>query len=298
MEVVAKPAIEPGGRLPSFLVGAFIDLLARIPSRWLERLARGVGALAFALGVRRAVTLDNLRHAFPEKTEAERIAIARGAYRNMAQTVLEALVMSTGRWQTDADFGPRFAELREAAERTGVIVVTAHFGNWEALGETLVRAGIRLHAVVRPLKGAVNARIVAARQKIGLRIILPRGAVGQMVAKLRAGDSVAQLVDQVLPAKHGVFVPFFGRPASTTPAVSVVAQRTHAPVYVVLLPREGTKMRVVVEGPFPLPGLPRAEQVAAHTAQLTAAIEANIRQKPDQWLWMHRRWKVQPPSAG
>jgi KDO2-lipid IV(A) lauroyltransferase len=105
-----------------------------------------------------------------------------------------------------------------------------------------------------------------------------------------------QLIDQSLPAEAGVFVPFFGRAASTTPALSMAALRTKAPVFVALAVREGERLRLLFEGPIPVPDTgDRRADVAAHTAQLTAILERYIRRYPEQWLWLHRRWKVQPP---
>jgi KDO2-lipid IV(A) lauroyltransferase len=128
---------------------------------------------------------------------------------------------------------------------------------------------------------------------MGLEIILPRGAVGEMVKAVQGGGVVFQLIDQVVPADKGVFVPFFGRRASTTPAVSLAAARSGAPVFVMMAVRDGARLRSRVEGPIPLPssGDQRAD-IATHTAELTAHIERIIRQHPDQWLWLHRRWKV------
>jgi len=103
-----------------------------------------------------------------------------------------------------------------------------------------------------------------------------------------------------MPVQQAVFVPFFGRPASTTPAMAVAAKRTGAPVFVVMGIRDagGQKMRLEVEGPVEAPeGLSEEESVTAHTAKVTAVLEQYIRRYPHQWLWLHRRWKVQPPKV-
>jgi KDO2-lipid IV(A) lauroyltransferase len=141
--------------------------------------------------------------------------------------------------------------------------------------------------------------VVASRQHAGVGLILQRGAMRGIFAALKEGRAVVQLIDQVLPAKHGVFVPFFGRPASTTVSVSLAALRTGAPVYVVLAAREGATLKMFVEGPIPVPATgDRDADLTAHTAALTAIIERKIREYPEQWLWLHRRWKVQPgPQA-
>ena len=110
------------------------------------------------------------------------------------------------------------------------------------------------------------------------------------------------LLDQALPAKAAVFVPFFGRLASTTPALAVAAQRTGMPVFVVMGVRNAQgHVQMHVEGPIEAPGAAPgaarpADRFTEHTARVTAALERVIRQHPEQWLWLHRRWKVAPPQ--
>ncbi|MBI3180746.1 MAG: lysophospholipid acyltransferase family protein [Myxococcales bacterium] len=260
-----------------------------------------VGTLAYLLGLRRRVALDNLRHAFPELAQAARRRVARGAYVNMALAALEALAAPS---LSDAEVEravvvENWAPIEEAIRAgKGLLVASAHFGSWELFAEVMARRGVRLNAVVRPLRGALNARIVESRRRAGLGLILQRGALSGIIAAVRRGEVVAQLVDQALPSRRAVFVPFFGRLASTTPALSVAAMRTGAPVFVVMAAREGNRLRMFAEGPIPLPSSgDRRRDIEEHVAALTAIIERYIRRYPDQWLWLHRRWKVQPPAA-
>ncbi|MBX5483702.1 MAG: lysophospholipid acyltransferase family protein [Myxococcaceae bacterium] len=296
-----RPLVPEVGPVPRFFAGLLVGFLAWLSPRGLRRCARFVGGLAWTLGIRRAVTLDNLRQALPELSEPERQRIARGAYDNMALAALES-ICATARKPRDptSDLKVDNWELLEGlvAEGKGVLLATAHFGNWELLGELLCRRGLPLHAVVRPLKGALNERIVRSRIAAGMQLIHPRGAYRSTLKALARGGVVAMLVDQVIAEKHGVFVPFFGRPACTNPALSIAARRTGAPVVVAMARREGDGLRLTLEGPFPVPdtGAPD-EDVRAHTAQITAVIERHIRQWPEQWMWLHRRWKVQPVTS-
>lgn len=294
-----KPLVTPGGFIGSLFAGALIGLVRALSAHARQSLARGLGRLAFALRIRRRVTLENLRHAFPEKSEAERIDIARGAYCNMALAAFESLTsdqLSDAEVQRALTTDDRWPALEAAIRRGGVLVASAHFGSWELFAEVMARRGIRFSAVVRPLAGAFNERIVRSRIAAGVGLILQRGALKQMISTIRRGETVVQLIDQVLPARHGVFVPFFGRLASTTPALSVAALRTGAPVYLTLAAREAAGLRMFIEGPFALPQTgDREADLKAHVAQLTAVIEHYVRRYPDQWLWLHRRWKVQPP---
>ncbi len=297
----AVQVATPGGPLASAFAAIALGGLRALPAAMREALARLFAFLAWTLGVRRAVTLDNLAHAFPEKSAGERGRVARAAYRNMALAAVESIC---------SDLVPE-AQLQRAVQavegqawqtlearlhaRQPVLIASAHFGSWELFAEVMARRGFAFSAVVRPLKGAFNARVVAARQRAGVGLILQRGAMRGIFAALKQGRAVVQLIDQVLPAKHGLFVPFFGRPASTTPSLSLAALRTGAPVYVVLAAREPLGLKMFVQGPVPLPQTGnRDADLTAHTARLTAMIEAKIREYPEQWLWLHRRWKVQP----
>jgi len=296
---VSRPLITPGGTLATWSATLAVGLLRRLPRPVLLGCARGAGRLAMALGIRRAVTLDNLAHAFPEKSAQERRAIAAGAYANMAMAAVEGLVSARGpelsRDLTIQNYDVFAAEL---ARGRGVLLAMAHLGSWELLGEVMAQRGLPIHAVVRPLKGALNTALMRARVDSGLKLIPARGAIRGAVKALRQGAVVAMLVDQVLPDPSAVFVPFFGRLAATSPALSAAAQRTGAPVFAVSATRDGAGLRVVIEGPIPVPDTgDRHQDLVAHTAAVTAAIERFIRGAPDQWLWLHRRWKVVPPPG-
>jgi Kdo2-lipid IVA lauroyltransferase/acyltransferase len=294
---------ERPGRLVGWLAGWVLDFVGGLPLSTRDAIARFVGTLAYTLGIRLKVALDNLAHALPEKSEAERRAIAKGAYLTMARVVLESI--ATGErlhpgWEQDPIQGEEaFRRLRAHVDTgRGALLATAHFGNWETLGEMLIRRGVPLNALVRPLKGALNTRIAETRLRVGAGLIYPKGAIQESHAALLRGESVYMLLDQALPAKAAVFVPFFGRLASTTPALAVAAQRTGMPVFVVMGIRDAAgRVQMHVEGPIepPAPGTP--EPFTVHTARVTAALERVIRQHPEQWLWLHRRWKVAPPAA-
>lgn len=297
-----KPLAGPVGPVGAFFAGLAVWWVRALSVSGRRAVAAFVGQLAYALRIRRRVAFDNLRHAFPELPEAERRRIARGAYVNMALAALESLA-STGLPDAALDDAltiENWPAVEQAInEGKGLLVASAHFGSWELFAEVMARRGIKLNAVVRPLEGALNARLVEARQKAGVQLILQRGALKGMVAALRRGEVVAQLIDQALPSKSAIFVPFFGRLASTTPALSTAALRTGAPTFVMLAAREGDRLRVFSEGPILMGDSgDHRHDVEDHTARVTQVIERLIRRYPDQWLWLHRRWKVQPPAKG
>jgi KDO2-lipid IV(A) lauroyltransferase len=294
---------EPPGPLTGFLANLLLRPISRLRWGTRERIARFLGGLAYTLGIRRRVALENLAQAMPERSEEERRTIARGAYITMARAVLEALAdvdrMPPG-WEQEEVVGAEAWQALQAhlATGKGALLVTAHFGNWELLGEILIHRGVPLNALVRPLKGALNMRIAENRVRAGAGLIYPRGAVQEIVDAIGRGESVYMLLDQGIPTK-GIFVPFFGRLASTTPAMAVAAQRTGVPAWVVMGVRDGLRMRVHIEGPIaPPPPQEGKDPITEHTALVTAGLERIIRQYPEQWLWLHRRWKYAPPSPG
>ncbi|MFY0572264.1 lysophospholipid acyltransferase family protein [Archangium lansingense] len=301
--------VQVQGQRPSPVVGwlanRLMDGVCALPASWRDGLARFVGRLAFTLGIRLRVALENLTHAYPDMSDAERRKIALGAYITMARVVLESIDTKEHVetwWEAEDVKGEAWEALKaNIAKGQGALLVTAHFGNWERAGKMLLRRGIPLNALVRPLKGALNMRIVDNRIAAGAGLIYPRGAIVEANEAVRLGETVLMLLDQSLPAKAAAFVPFFGRPASTTPAMAVVAKRTGAPVFVVMGIRDesGQKLRLEVEGPIlPPKDLGKQDALTAHTAAVTAVLEKYVRRYPDQWLWLHRRWKVQPPSEG
>lgn len=295
------PHIKPGGPVATVLVAWLIAWLRWLSPASRDALARFGAALAWNLGLRRAVALDNLRQAFPEKSQAQRRAIARGAYTSLTRAMLESVTSDT---VTDAqleetvkvDNWGALEPLLKA--KSGVLLASAHLGSWELFAEVMCRRGYKLSAVVRPLKGAFNAHIIESRLKAGIELILPRGAVASVTQAVSRGESVVQLVDQSVPGNKGVFVPFFGRLASTTPALSVAAVRTGKPLFFVCAVREGSGLRMYVEGPVRPPSTGDEQRdVKEHVAQMTQIVERYVRQYPEQWLWLHRRWKEKPPAT-
>src|SRR5271165_3911413 len=297
--VPATPEEVPASPLARALVRLVLAALSALPTGLREAMARWVGGLIYFLGIRRQLTLDQLGWAFPALSAEERRGVARRTYQHMATAALDAALSQ--KLSSDALAGAVLREESLAIERAlqggrGALLATGHFGNWELLGEGLTRQGIPLHAVVRPLKGAFNAEVVAGRVRAGMRLISPRNALRGALTELRRNQAVAVLFDQAIGGKHALFVPFFGRPAATTPLLSMAAMLSGAPVLVVLARRVGSSLHVHVEGPFPVPSTgDRARDLWTHTATLTEVVERQIRGAPDQWLWLHRRWKLPPP---
>jgi Kdo2-lipid IVA lauroyltransferase/acyltransferase len=270
-------------------------------TRLLLALGQAIGSIAFRLGLRRRVALDGLRRAFPERTEAERRAIAHAAYRQLGRGLGELIA-----WRNLSD-----AELRRAVEfvdwdryeaaragRRGVIMAVTHFGNWELAARAAVRQGMVLTTITRTLRGPLNERLLAYRRNRGMRELPDKGASSAALAVLRRGESLGVVVDQNMLPSRGIFVDFFGTAACTTPAPAILALRTGAPVLLVcdLRAPDGTH-RIRFDGPFSVPPGPTAHsRIVALTQDLTHAVEKIVREHPEYWFWVHRRWKTRPES--
>jgi KDO2-lipid IV(A) lauroyltransferase len=247
-----------------------------------------LGMLAYWLGIRRRVALDNLARAFPEKPEPERRGIARAAYAQLGRSLVE-LVLPMPAVEFD---GWEIYE-RARAEGRGVVCAIAHYGNFELLARAVARRGVKLTLIGRRLRGAFNRWLVASR---GVRTLPDRGSSAAALAALRRGEVLAIAVDQNMRPSRGVFVDFFGTPASTTPAAAVYALRARAPLLFAYSVRSNFRTHVVkVCGPFET-AKSGHEAVVDLTQQLTRAVENAVREHPDHWFWVHRRWKTRPPG--
>lgn len=190
--------------------------------------------------------------------------------------------------------------LKAALARHGrALLLTAHLGNWELLTVANRLVGHPLAVVVRPLDSAImNAAAGRLRRKTGVELIEKRDALRPVLRALRDGRVVGILLDQNTARRESVFVPFFGRSASTSRSMAVLALRTRTPVVPVFIRREAPgRHRVVIHPALVMPEATDVESVIVDvTARCTAAIEAAVRETPEQWLWIHDRWRTRPPG--
>lgn len=272
------------------------------PGLWV---GRRFGDLAYwVLAGRRAVARENLARAFGrEWTGRELRRLCRESFRHLGMTFVEACtflfrpssvmlsrVEVEGVDHLKAAVGPG----------RGVFFLTAHLGNWELLAAAHVQTGYPLSVVARPLDSPVLNRVVTRfRESGGVEVIPKRHAVRRVLEALRRGSMVGILLDQNTSRQEGVFVPFFGELASTSKSLAVLALSTSAPVVPVFIHREADgRHRVMIEPALPPPSTGDREQdILAFTATFARVVEFQIRQWPEQWLWIHRRWKTRPAAS-
>jgi KDO2-lipid IV(A) lauroyltransferase len=266
------------------------------------RLGRFLGACVFhVLPIRRRIVLDNLAHAFPEKSDAARKLIARDCYRQLGRILAETLILPRISFD-EIDALVRFHDTAamDAALATGrgVIFCMGHMGNWELLGYGGARRGYKFHAVTKTLKGTLNRRLHETRRKV-FGELPPSGSFECGVELLHQGDAVALIIDQHRHGDKAVAIEFFGRRAATSPAPALFAMRAKVPVFAGWMTLgDDDVYDVRFRGPFPVPeNLPLAEQLEVHSQTLAADLEATIRTHPAEWFWVHRRWKLAEQEA-
>lgn len=291
-------------RVEYLLARGLEALVSALPEGAADRLGAGAGALLHApLGIRRATVEGNLRLAFPEAPEEWIRETGRAAYRHLGREA--AAILRLSRLDREAvvertEIRPEEWEEFQAAraEGKGVILATGHHGNWEIAAAALAARGVPVAAIVKRMGNPrVDARLEGLRRRLGVETIEMSRASRLVPRVLREGGVVGIVGDQDA-RRSGVFVPFFGRPASTHRGPALFALRLGAPVFASAARRlPGPGVRYAVYGhrvPAPRTGELEAD-VEALTAALAAALEAEVRAAPGQYFWFHRRWKTPPP---
>ena len=277
-------------------------LPAHLPPAAGLAVGRRIGDLLWwLLPGRRRRALDNIRLSIGrEMTPREIERLGRGSFQHVGMNLIEACRYFLR--PTEVMLSQVHVEgvehLRSAAARgRGVLVLTAHYGNWELLAAAHGLSGLPLSIVIRSLDHPVLDELAARfRRRSGAELIVKRQAVREVLQALRRGRMVGILLDQNATRAEGVFVPFFGVAASTSKGLAVIALRTDAPVVPVFLRRTADGRHCMDVSPPLMP--PSDGDVLAYTATFNRVIEGAIRRAPEQWLWMHARWRTRPPEAG
>jgi KDO2-lipid IV(A) lauroyltransferase len=246
---------------------------------------------------RRGIALANLERAFGRAVPAgERRRIGRRSFQHFGMTAVETCALFL---RPPAVLLSRVAvdglhNLKAAAsEGKGVLALTGHYGNWELLAFAHALCELPTSVVVRPLDQPASRWLVdRLRGRTGAEVITKRRALRDIVEALHRGRMVGILLDQNAARSEGVFAPFFGVPASTSRSLAVISLRTGAPVVPVFIRREAGGRHLVEFAPAVPP--PADGSVEGYTAAFNARIEDVVRRAPEQWFWMHDRWRTRP----
>lgn len=277
--------------------------------------ASDTGAFAGALAAqvlarRRGIAEENIRRTLggapggvlPGGETPE--ALAREAFRQLGRSFFEFLALPAhdpAATLARIEFVGWEPMLARAREGKGAIMVTAHFGNWELLGAAFgMLTGGRVKYLLPEQTNAGSDRYLnEVRRRLGVEPLTIGYGMRSGLRALREGAFLGMLPDQDA-RKAGIHVPFFGRPASTHTGPARLAARTGSPIGVGVIERAGrgrfrARLRRVL---VPDPSAPEAADVERLTREMTAEIEAAVRERPDHWYWIHRRWKTPPPAPG
>lgn len=283
---------------------AWVVLMQCFPITWNLATARWMGWLWWLLFPRhRDRAMDNLRPALGDRyDEAGLRRIARESLEHFAQLYLVELVMTPRvitewSWARHVELGHLGPALRELLSDRGCILLTGHFGNYELLGYTICRLGVPLTAVMRPLDNPlINRYLVSTRQAGGLTLLYKKGVSAVAGEVIDRGGGLSFIGDQDAGRK-GLFVDFFNREASTYKSIGLLAMAKSVPIIVgsAVRTRRGFHYRIDVERIIqPCEWQGQDDELRWITQTFSTALENAIRRHPEQYLWMHRRWKHQP----
>jgi len=285
-----------------WLFRSFLGLGSRLPLRLLRPIGRTLGSAALSLSRRdRRRAHEHLQIAFPNLDAAGREALMRRSARHLGLTLAEVIWL----WRAEPGQVDRICSLdgvehlEQALDQgRGAVLITAHCGNWELLNARLGAAGLPMSIVVRDLYDPRIDRIATSlRTRFGSQVITRgRGAGKRLSHALHTNRVCGLLIDQDIRDIPGVFVPFFGRPAWTPMGAAALALKANCPITPAFISRRSDlthQGHILPALPIPTSGT-EAERVLELTTAATNAIEDQIRAYPEQWVWMHRRWRTRP----
>jgi len=271
------------------------------PRRFALGLGVLLGKLMFRLpGRDKERAIENLTIAFGnEKSQQEIREICRRCFENLGKGLMEVLQFPRlKRKNLDRLVAFEGRQNLDEALKTGkgVILLTAHFGNWELLGASLALSGYAINFIVRAVRSPrLDALVTRNRESKGIKCI-SRGASIKSGLKCLRRNELLGILSDIDTKVDGVFVDFFGRPAFTPRGPASIALRTGAALVPAFIVRQKDNThKIIIEKPLELQITDDLEEdVRANTALFTKVIESYIRKYPEQWIWIHQRWKTQP----
>ena len=291
-------------RLEYALAWLIIKFVGALPRSLARAAAILLGWAVYLLHIRlRHVGRRNLALAFPEKSQHERARILRGVFTSFGRQLAEVCLFPKYARENVSEVVvyDGFENFERALARgKGVLFLTAHLGGWELSAFAHSLYGHPLHVVMRPLDNVYLDRLTRRyRTMHGNQMIDKDDNVRGLLSAMKAGETVGILMDTNMTPPQGVFVDFFGIPACTASGMARIAMRTDAavvPGFTIWDPElQKYRLRFDLALDLVRTGNDDAD-IIANTARFTKVIEDYVRRYPDQWLWVHRRWKTRPPG--
>ncbi|MBN2283091.1 MAG: lysophospholipid acyltransferase family protein [Deltaproteobacteria bacterium] len=282
-----------------------IAIFTNIPLGPRRMLFRALFMLFYHVSPRhRFITLHNLTRSFPEKTSHEIRKIAKNVYRSLGTTAaeffqipslaqnnnFESLIRTQGREHYE----------KALAKKKGIIFFTAHLGNWELMASYFGRHMQKGHIIYRSLDNPIMENLAAWERSYTGNVLIPTGgAIRKILEVLKKNGIIGILIDQNVSWREGVFVDFFGRPACTSTGLAELALTTDAALLPAFNHRlaDGTYLFTILEEYQVVRSGDYERDIIENTRKITDIVEDMVRDYPDQWFWLHQRWKTKPVQA-
>ena len=280
----------------------FLKIMGILPRPFSRAFAIAIAQLVYLLHFRlRQVGMRNLSMVFPEKAEAERTRILRGVFTSLGRQLAELCQFPRYRLE-NIDQVVVYDGLenyeRAYARGKGVLFLTGHFGGWELSAFAHSIHGHWVNVVMRPMDNPYLDRLLQRYRTLhGNKVVPKDDFVRGLLAAMKAGETVGILMDTNMTPPQGVFVDFFGIPACTASGLARIAMRTDAAVVpgFTIWDESLGKYRLRFDPAVELVRTGNLESdIVANTQKFTKVIEEYVRKYPEQWLWVHRRWKTRP----
>jgi len=283
----------------------FLRILAILPYRIASDAGGLIGRLGYKIDKRhRNVAIENLSRAFPGRDRKDISRIANKVFENLGRSVAEFIHIASRPPDSVREMLNKWVKIEgqdhvnnAIMNNKGIIYLGAHFGNWELLGQVLSTNKCGFNVIARPIDNyRLNQIIVSLRSVLGANVLSKKGVLRDTLRVLKKGGAVGILLDQNSSKEDGVFVDYFGQLAATNKGLALIAMKSGASVIPVFIVREDTCRHRVVY--LPEIEIKRSDDlesdVLTYTQKFTSIIESFVRDHPEQWFWMHRRWKTRP----
>ena len=283
--------------IPSWIGVGLFWLIGQLPWPILQAFGRTVGRLAWYLAKsRRQVTITNIRLCFPERSEEEQLNLAHRCMISTGEAILE-MAGSYNNHRIDLNKWATFVGMehieKAKAEGKGILLLGMHFNTLDSCSRMLATE-LDFHAVYRPNDNPVIDRLIDRGRRRYVKGTIDRIDIRQMIRRLRNGEVIWYAPDQEYGTAHAVFVPFFGIPAATITATSRIARMGKCAVIPIAHYRHPDGRYEIEFGPA-LDNFPSGDD-EQDTARINKTIEHYVRKCPEQYLWVHKRFKHQPPG--
>ena len=286
------------------LLNSFLFLFSLTPNTIAIAFGKGLGMTLQLFGYRKLAITRNMDFIFPDHSKAARSALLKKIYRHIGLLMVEIIRqpyfkrLKVKERVTIEGYEEHIVPALEAGN--GICFLGAHCGPWEIGGIMLEQMGVNNLGIVKEVKSDIGMHMIKMmRERNGVETVNRRNSIKKVFKQLREGNAVTFVVDQNMTSDEGIFLDFFGKPACTMTALATVARKTKSAVITASIFRSDDAKSYRIKFSAPLPWLEKEtakEEIEANTLLYNQTIEKMILAQPDQWIWMHKRWKTQPQN--